>query len=431
MSSRSLVPCIFRTRPGLRILAASALLSGGSGCVDLPTADSGQVPVELAFAALPELLVGDTVELRVTATDPAGNVLADPPIGWSSLRFSDQPPTYLPPVIVGQDNGWIRFHLSEAGLFGVTASIDGAHPVFGGASDSIQGRILHRLSSLEIVGLGPDTLITYALPGSLEFTVEARDHRNRLRDPRGHLSVDRRGDGVIQYADYYYSLVIGLNGEGSDTLFLEFQDCEGSCADTLVVTVDLQPAYIGMAPHFARSLGDTVQLTAAVYDSGGTEIVGAPVRWSLSAPGDSAVLELIDAESGLAIARANGIVGALVESEGVTGSGDVTVEQRADSVAIELSRDTLYGLNGADTILAAVALVGDARGNPIPHSWIQGHDWWGTSNLDVIPTGSEAAVLAEEYYGAGEVWVTVVACGPLLPCSNASGKRVVFINPPP
>lgn len=91
-------------------------------------------------------------------------------------------------------------------------------------------------------------------------------------------------------------------------------------ADLMVTQVAVSVA-IAQTSVTLASLGESVQLEAAVYDSGNAPIPGASVTWSSSNPTIATI-----SSTGLVTAVSNGTARITAESESVTSSIEVVVE---------------------------------------------------------------------------------------------------------
>ena len=154
-----------------------------------------------------------------------------------------------------------------------------------------------------------------------------------------------------------------------------------------------------------RSLGETVQLTAAVQDQNGQTMTGVTVTW---ASRDIAVATVNAA--GLVTAVRNGVVIVQASVGTVVGTADVTVEQRPAEVRVSPAADTLVALG--DTLrLSAEAF--DANGHPVADvqlTWASGDESVATvdaGGLVMAAGNGTASVTASVEEAAGSAEVTV------------------------
>ena len=106
-----------------------------------------------------------------------------------------------------------------------------------------------------------------------------------------------------------------------------------------------------------RSVGESVQLAAAVLDQTGSAMTGVTVAWTT---GDAAVATV--SGTGLVAAVANGTATVTATAGGVSSKAQVTVEQQVTAVEVTPAADTLASLG--DTLrLSAVA--SDANGHAV------------------------------------------------------------------
>jgi len=93
-------------------------------------------------------------------------------------------------------------------------------------------------------------------------------------------------------------------------------------------------------------VGETVQLTAEVLDSDGDPMAGWPIDWSNDPPDGSVCT--VDS-TGLVTAQGNGTCTVTATADDVSGSGVVTVEQKAVTLTIS-PEFTALGISGTKTL---------------------------------------------------------------------------------
>ena len=104
----------------------------------------------------------------------------------------------------------------------------------------------------------------------------------------------------------------------------------------LAVTVSQVPATVTITPAAVTfgAVGSTRQLTAAVKDSGGSDVTGATVTWTRSGPGTAASVSA----TGLVTATANGTGDSAVATAGAAaGKAPITVAQVVASITVTSS----------------------------------------------------------------------------------------------
>lgn len=153
-------------------------------------------------------------------------------------------------------------------------------------------------------------------------------------------------------------------------------------------------------------LGDTVRLSAFAADKKGREMTGVPFTWASSADG----VARVDG-SGLVTAVAGGSATISATAEGAVGTAQVTVAQRAKSVAVTPGTATLTALS-ATVQLAATAE--DAGGHAIPDkrfTWSSSHEIVATVDTTGVVTavGNGTATITATADGAGSAAEVTVA----------------------
>lgn len=148
-----------------------------------------------------------------------------------------------------------------------------------------------------------------------------------------------------------------LNGKkvGSTTVVAT----AGTAADTVQVTVTQTVSTVTVTPTTAtlESIGETVQLTAAVKDAYGNAVEGTTANWTSSTPGIAAV-----SGTGLVTAVANGTTQIIATAGTKTDTVNITVSQKAASVTLTPESADLTLIGDTATFKAAAT---DARANDI------------------------------------------------------------------
>ena len=130
------------------------------------------------------------------------------------------------------------------------------------------------------------------------------------------------------------------------------------------------------------SIGETVQLTAAVLDQNGQPVSGVMVSWSSS---DETVATV--SSQGLVTAVGNGTATITARSGSVSQNASVTVRQTVASITIEPAMATLMSI-GETVQLTATVL--DENGQPVSGAVIS----WSSSDETVATVSSQGLVTA-------------------------------------
>ncbi len=141
--------------------------------------------------------------------------------------------------------------------------------------------------------------------------------------------------------------------------------------------------WLGVWPESdtARSIGDTIQLTAAIKDAHGALIPGATVAWNSEDPSIASV-----DEAGAVIARRVGAVGIVAAAGGRIARTRIVVEPRV--AAVEIVFDSTFRLAEGQSKLAGLRAL-DARGHQLASS---PHATWSTGDSSVAAVDSGGQV---------------------------------------
>ncbi len=172
--------------------------------------------------------------------------------------------------------------------------------------------------------------------------------------------------------------------------------CGGSDSTTGLPEGEPTASEVSVSPEAAtaEALDITVEFQATVLNSQDEEIGGAPVSWSSS---DTDVAE-VDGD-GVATALANGTAEIEAESNGVTGTAVLTVDQAVASVTVDPSPVTLDAPGDTAHLSAEAA---DANGNTVEDAAFE----WSSEDPSVATVDDEGVVTAES---DGEVQISVTA----------------------
>ena len=130
------------------------------------------------------------------------------------------------------------------------------------------------------------------------------------------------------------------------------------------------------------SIGETVQLTAAVLDGNGRPVADAVVTWT---SGDESVATV--SAQGLVTAIKNGIARITARSGNATAGIDVTVMQSAGRVVIDPESATLMSIGETVQLTAAVL---DGNGRPVADAVVT----WTSSDESVATVSAQGLVTA-------------------------------------
>ena len=323
------------------------------------------LPDSLSFEAL-----ATTAGLTATVHDQHGRVMTQVAVSWRSSG---------PAVAI----------VDQAGL--VTSAGNGSAYIVataGDASDSARVAVEQRPESLRI---SPAQLRLDALGDTVRLTGE-------VLDPNGQPIV---GTAVTWAA--IDTTIVTVNEEGVVTAVdngsTTIHATSGTLADSVSAEVEQVPAEVRISPaddplRFG-TLGDTVRLSAEVFDSNGHPVAGVSVAWSI---GDTSVAT-ID-QGGLVTARGNGTATVSASAQGATGSIRVEVDQVP--VTIEVMSPTDLLAIGDSLQMTAEAF--DAGG-----SLIEDADFiWTSSNTAVATVNPEGWVHA---VAEGSVEITATLKG--------------------
>ena len=368
-------------RPSTRSARVTLALVGTCviGACENPTPPP--IPTTIVVSPLTATLesLGETVQLAAAVHDEHGKVMSDVPVTWT---------TDAPGVAT----------VSSAGL--VTASGNGTTTVearTGAVSGTATVTVEQRPAEVEVAPAA-DTLV------ALEDTARLRAV---ARDANGH---------PIEEAGFTWSsgdqsvATVGDNGVvtavGNGTVTVEART--GQVPGTAEVTVEQRAAVVEVAPPVDTlvALGDTVRLTAVAEDANGHSIEGVEFTWSSRDDGTVAIVD----RSGLVTAVGNGVATVEASTQGVSGSSDITVEQRSVVVGLTPGADTIAAL--ADTA-HLIAEARDANGHLIEgarFAWSSGDELVATvDSTGVVTAVGNGTVTVEARTGqaAGTADVTV------------------------
>lgn len=158
----------------------------------------------------------------------------------------------------------------------------------------------------------------------------------------------------------------------------------GSASANASVTVMQVAVSVAIAPTTSTLalLGESVQLEAAVYDSGNAPIAGAAVVWSSSNPLIAAV-----SANGLVTAVSNGTTRITATSGGVSANATITVMQTVGSITLVPSVVTLTAIGETEQLSASVY---DGGGQPFADAEVS----WFSSNPAIVSVDANGLLTA-------------------------------------
>ena len=410
------------------------------------------------------LLVGDTVRLSATVLDVLGGVVLGAEVVWSSgdtlvamvgaagLTMGRGPGETEITATSGAASGTAAVRVEQSAAL-VAVSPDSVALVVGDTarlSATVLDALGVEVEGAEVSWSSADTLVatvdaaglaTGRGPGETEITATSGSASGTAA-----VRVEQSAAAVAVSPDSAALLVgdtVRLSATVLDALGVEVVGAEvsWSSGDTLVATVDASglatgigagevevtaasagvegrarmvvavaaPTTVTVTPDSASltALGDTVRLSAEVFDQVGRSMPGAAVAWS---SGDPTVASVDSA--GLVRAQGSGAATVTASSGSASGSASVSVMQSASSVVVTPAEADI-GLG--DTLrLAAEAL--DANGNAVAGAEFS----WSSSDPAVVSVDGSGLVR-----GVAEGAATVTAGA-----GDAEGtSKVTVANP--
>lgn len=211
----------------------------------------------------------------------------------------------------------------------------------------------------------PTTIVVSPVTATLESLGETVRLTATVHDENGNVMSEvpvTWTTGAPGVATVSSAGVVTAAGNGTATV----EAATDAASGTAEVTVEQRPAEVEVTPPVDTlvALGDTTLLTAVAKDANGHPSEGVGFAWS---SGDDSVAT-VDG-TGLVTAVGNGAVRVEASAEEVSGSSDVTVEQRSVVVELTPGADTIAAL--ADTArITAEATIGPADAFLLAYSGI-------------------------------------------------------------
>ena len=290
-----------------RITATSGSVSSGIDVSVMQSASS--IVIEPQMATI--MSIGETVQLMATVLDGNGQPVAGAVVRWQS---SDEAVAVV----------------SAEGL--VTAVRNGTAHIMARSGSASQGIDVSVMQSAGSIVIEPDEATLMSLGATVQLTATVLDGNSQPID--GAVVTWQSSDEAVATVSSQGLVTAVSNGVARITA------TSGGASSGVDVTVMQSAGSIVIAPEEATlmSLGETVQLTAAVLDQNGQPVAGAEVRWESS---DESVAT-VNAQ-GLVAAAGNGVTRIWAASGGVMSSIAVTVQIRIPSP----DRDVLVALYNA------------------------------------------------------------------------------------
>ena len=317
-----------------------------------------QRPVEVRMSPPADSLgaLGDTVRLSADAFDANGHGVADAEFTWASGDTL---------VVTVDATGLVTaVGRGSASVAATTGEVSG------GATVTVEQR------PFEVkVSPGADTLV--ALGDTVRLSAEALDANGHVLPDAAFMWASE--DTLVVTVDA--SGLVTAVGRGSASVAATTGEVSGGAT----VTVEQRPFEVKVSPGADTlvALGDTVRLSAEALDANGHAVADVEFAWSSA---DESVVT-VDA-TGLATAVGNGTTSVAASVESVTGTAEVTVDQRPVEVRMSPPADSLGALG--DTVrLSADAF--DANGHGVADAeftWASGD----TLVVTVDATGLATAV---------------------------------------
>lgn len=364
--------------------AGSAVITlSVDGVKGFATVTVTQVPVATVTVtpALDSLVVGDSVQLRATAYDSAGNVLTGRSVQWSSGNST---------LALVTSTGYV-YTRSTTGTVVISAKI-------GGVTGSATIVIIPVPVATVTVSPARDTL----------FVGQTASFAATLKDANGNVLTGRTvtwasSDTTIAKVDATGTATAVAPGTATITATSEGK----SGSATLVVRL-VPVASVKVTPALDTIIvGDSVTLVATTLDSTGATLTGRTVTWTSRSTG-VATVDSTGKVKGVTV----GSVTIVASSEGKSDSATVVVQPvPVASVQISPSPDTVR--TGKKATLTATPL--DANNNPLTGRtvvWASGDTTIATVDQTGVVTGGNLGTVAITATSGGVVGTDSVTVTP-------------------
>ena len=328
---------------------------------------AGSIVIEPLEATL--ISFGETVQLTATVLDGNGQPVEGAVVTWHS---SDEAVATV----------------SAQGL--VTAVSNGVSRITATSGSTSSGIDVTVLQSAGSIVIEPEEATLMSIGATVQLVATVLDGNGQPVE--GAVVTWQSSDESVATVSVQGLVTALMNGTARVTA------TSGSASAGIDVTVMQSAGSIVIAPDEATlmSLGETVQLTAAVLDQNGQPVDGAVVRWS---SGDESVATV--SSQGLVTAVGNGVARITATSGSASSGIDVTVMQIAGSIVIAPMEATLMSL-GATVQLTATVL--DGNGQPVAGAVVT----WTSSDESVATVSAQGVVTA---VGNGVARITATSGG--------------------
>jgi uncharacterized protein YjdB len=325
------------------------------------------------------ITAGQTVPLTATLKDRKGKTLSGPAVSWSSSNTA---------VATVDANGVVL--AVAAGPATITATSEGQS---GTAAITVTALAIASVQVTPASG-------SIEVGQTLQLTATPKDAGG---NPLSGRTVTWSSNNTAVATVDANGVVSGVTA-GPATITATSESKSGTAEITVtelpVASVDVQPT------SWSLEIGQTIQLTATPKDGSGNPLSGRAVAWS---SGNTAVAT-VDAD-GIVTGVGAGIALIVAESEGQSGTAEITVTEAAVS-SVEITPSALNIEVGQTAQLTATPR--DASGNALSGRTV----FWSSSNTAVATVdqtglvtgmGAGMAVIVAESEGAsGAILVEVI-----------------------
>ncbi len=357
----------------------SAATAGVSGSAAL-TAEQVVASVAVTSGANMLNVLGATEQLSAGSFDARGNEVPGTAFSWAS---SDAAVITVDGtgLVTGVSNG-------TATITAMTAGVSGALTM---NMQQVAGSIV----------VTPDSSTLNALGDTQQYVAAATDSAGN--DISGLSFVWASSDSSVASVDG--SGLVSASSNGSATI----SATSGPASASANVLIDQIPVALTLTPNLDTlvSIGETLQMVAAVRDANDSVIPGNTFGWSTA---DSTVATV--SNTGLVTAIVDGATTITATNGGSSAQAAIEVEQRVDTVIVSSTRDSLI-IVGDSSSFGAVAT--DALSNAMAGKTFV----WTTSNGAVATVDAVGKVTA---VAGGTATISATTDGVL-------GSGDLFVNP--
>ena len=314
---------------------------------------AGRIVVEPSSATLMSL--GETVQLVASVLDDNGRAVEDAAITWQS---SDEAVATV----------------SSQGL--VTAVTNGTATITARSGSASSTAAVTVMQSAGRIVIEPSSATLMSLGETVQLTASVLDDNGQ--PVSGAVVSWQSSDEAVATVSSQGLVTADSNGTATITAR------SGSASATAAVTVMQSAGRIVFEPSTATlmSLGETVQLSASVFDANGQAVEDAAISWSSSDEGVATV-----SAQGLVTAVSNGTATITARSGSASAMATVTVMQSAGRIVVEPSSATLMSLGATVQLVASVL---DDNGRAVEDAAIT----WQSSDEGVATVSSQGLVTA-------------------------------------